>query len=151
MINKFEEKHAFLSNFAPINLDYCGIRYPSVEHAFQALKSLDDEERRRIAAAPTPGVAKRLGRNLKLRPDWESIKLDVMHQLLRMKFEDTSYALKLLMTYDEPLEEGNTWGDTYWGTVKGKGENHLGKLLMKVRTEVQDAKIATIDPQFSRI
>lgn len=86
-ITSFENEFAFLSNFysSPIQcLD--GITYPTVEHAFQAMKTTNLELRKQIAAAETPGRAKRMGRRLLLRPDWEDIKLQVMEETVRAKF-----------------------------------------------------------------
>jgi len=86
----------------------------------------------------TPGQAKKLGKSIELRPDWEEIKIEVMRELLRQKFDITKHYdlwLELHMTKPDELVEGNWWGDTFWGVCKGKGENHLGKLLMEIRYE----------------
>ena len=88
--------------------------------------------------AETPGLAKKLGRKATIRPDWEKIKLPIMEYLLRQKFGDKTLKALLIGTGDAELVEGNMWGDTYWGVCKGKGENHLGKLLMKIREELND-------------
>lgn len=138
MISKFRNEHAYLSNFADTLLYYDGIRYTSVETAFQANKTLDIELRKRIARY-TPKEAKKAGRHLELRPDWSSIKDQIMYELVRQKFssDDFGYKSKLLATGDEYIEEDNSWGDTYWGVCKGKGENKLGKILMRVRSELK--------------
>jgi predicted NAD-dependent protein-ADP-ribosyltransferase YbiA (DUF1768 family) len=78
-----------------------------------------------------------MGRSVKLRPDWESIKLDVMETAVRIKFTDPELAAKLIATGDEELIEGNWWNDTFWGVCNGVGENHLGKILMKVRADIK--------------
>lgn len=142
MIDTFNGKHRWLSNFAnsPIYVD--SIRYPTVEHAYQAYKSLDIETRKRIAILPTPGQAKRAGKGLVLREDWEEIKFSVMYCLLKKKFKDPILRKRLLETGDEILIEGNTWGDKIWGCVKENGEwvgsNKLGLLLMRVRREIRE-------------
>lgn len=90
--------------------------------------------------ACSPAVVKAKGRQLPLRADWEQIKLDVMLRMLRMKFRRGSeLAARLLATGDAELIEGNYWNDTYWGysLQKGVGENHLGRLLMQVRSELR--------------
>ena len=84
-----------------------------------------------------PGKAKRLGRKVTLRPDWEQIKTYTMLLLLRIKFSDENLATKLLETGEQKLIEGNSWGDCFWGVCDGVGENHLGKLLMQVREELK--------------
>ena len=135
-IERFEEEYRWLSNFAPALVDYDGVSYPTVEHAYQAAKTMDGVERARIAAAASPGRARRLGRSVALRADWDVLKLDVMLDLLRQKFHLSEYRSKLLATGDSVLIEGNVWGDTFWGVCRGVGENHLGKLLMRVRCEL---------------
>lgn len=137
-IDRFDGEYRFLSNFWPAT---CWLRdglgdYPSVEHAYQAAKTTDLEWRKRIRSAESPGEAKRLGRQLPLRADWEKIKLDVMFSLVWQKFAcglGNPLPEKLLATGDAELIEGNWWGDTFWGVCRGKGENHLGKILMEVR------------------
>ncbi len=138
MISSFDGEHAFLSNFFPCEVARDGILYPTVEHAFQAAKTNDTFDKMQIAIAETPGRAKRLGRKVTLRPDWEEIKLAVMEDCLREKFcGGSELRAKLVATGDEELVEGNWWNDTFWGVCNGKGENHLGKLLMKLRAEYQ--------------
>jgi ribA/ribD-fused uncharacterized protein len=111
----------------------------TVEHAYQAAKSMDPQVRRKIQGAGSPGEAKRLGRNVILRSDWDEIKLSVMEDLLRQKFGSKNIGMSAMLLRTGTLEliEGNTWGDVYWGVCNGKGENHLGKLLMKIRQELQ--------------
>lgn len=140
IIESFSGKYRFLSNFfpAPINAD--GLRYPTVEHAFQAAKTLDEDDRDRIRFAASPGEAKRLGRRVQLREDWEERKLALMEHLLRLKFQAPALRARLVETHPALIIEGNTWGDTYWGAVRTdngwEGENHLGELLMKIREEI---------------
>jgi ribA/ribD-fused uncharacterized protein len=136
-VASFEGPFAFLSNFYPSPIVYEGQRYQTVEHAFQAAKSTDPAERENIRNAPTPGKAKAMGRRVTLRPDWERVKRGVMMECLRLKFADPRLAQQLLKTGEALLEEGNTWGDTYWGKVDGNGENWLGILLMRVREELR--------------
>ena len=134
MINSFTGKYSFLSNFYPTKgIEYEGIVYLTVEHAYQAAKSLSPIERDYINRAPTPSAAKKAGRYLTLRTDWEEVKLEIMSTLLKSKYQWADLKLLLLETGDEELIEGNWWGDTYWGICRGVGENHLGKLLMEIR------------------
>ena len=84
----------------------------------------------------TPGEAKKLGRRINLRPDWETAKDQVMEKLLRQKFQIPELRRLLTNTGTARLEEGNTWGDTYWGTVNGVGQNKLGLTLMRIRDEI---------------
>jgi len=137
-IGEFQGPYRFLSNFWPATVEFEGIEYPSVEHAYQAAKTRDVNSRRRIAAMLEPEEAKRAGRALVLRSDWEQIKLAVMEQCVRYKFtRHPDLKIALLDTGDAYLEEGNTWGDRIWGVYQGYGENHLGKILMKIRDELR--------------
>lgn len=136
-ISSFQGEYRFLSNFYPATVNYQGIAYPTVEHAYQSAKTLDMNERRRIASLATPSEAKRAGRALKLRSDWEAVKLDVMEDCVRAKFSQSAdLRQRLLATGAAELIEGNSWGDQFWGVCDGKGENHLGRILMKVRSNL---------------
>lgn len=144
MIIEFEDEYAFLSNFYPSPFTHDGITYPTNEHFFQAMKTLDIGERKAIAAADTPGKAKRMGRSVELRPDWEKVKLYFMELGLRLKFlQHPDLAQKLIETGDEELIEGNWWCDQTWGScscpkhIRTPGRNLLGLLLMELRKELQ--------------
>ena len=139
MINRFAGKHSFLSNFYSCKICIDGITYPSAEHAFQAMKCLDREERVRISFLNTPQEAKKAGRRVDLRSDWEDVKVDIMKSIVQSKFSDPELLNKLLDTGIEEIVEGNTWGDTFWGVYKGQGENMLGKILMEVRDEARES------------
>jgi ribA/ribD-fused uncharacterized protein len=135
-IDSFTGDFKFLSNFYPCKVKLDDVEYPSVEHAYQAAKTLDTEERKPFHTHPLPtaGGSKKLGRKLSIRPDWESVKLKVMEDLLIQKFKDDFLKKQLQETGDAKLVEGNWWGDTFWGVdAKKGGKNHLGLLLMKIR------------------
>lgn len=137
MINDFRGEHFFLSNFYQAPITYDGLNYGSTEAAFQAQKTTDMNERVRFQFM-TPAEAKRAGRKLKLRPDWDEIKDRVMYEVCKEKFTmHKELRNKLLDTEFEDLVEGNTWNDTYWGVCDGVGENKLGKILMQIRKEIQ--------------
>ena len=132
-ITLFRGDYAFLSNFQKCRVEFEGDVYSTVEHAFQAAKTFDKEEREKIRTVSSPVIAKRLGRKVKLRPNWEDVKCDIMRNLLESKFEDKELKDKLLATGNAELIEGKNHGDRFWGQVNGEGENMLGKLLMEVR------------------
>ena len=88
-----------------------------------------------IRNAPSPGAAKRMGRKIAIRNDWEAVKEKVMLSVVRAKFEDAYLRRLLTATGTAALIEGNEWGDRFWGVCRGEGENRLGKILMKVRSE----------------
>lgn len=134
-INQFEKEYFFLSNFFESWVIHDGLVYQSNEAAFQAAKCAFTEDRYQFTKL-NPSQAKKLGRRVKLRPDWEDVKVDVMRQLLLTKFLlHADLGNLLLETEDAKLVEGNTWNDRFWGVDAntGIGENMLGELLMEVR------------------
>lgn len=140
-IDSFQEEYRFLSNFYSSDLTHIfhyGLKFPTVEHAYQASKIVDVEQRIRISCLESPGQAKRYGKKLVLRKDWEDVKVEIMRGLLYQKFGPSTHLSSLLMsTYPKELIEGNTWGDQFWGVCNGKGANWLGILLMEVREFLQ--------------
>lgn len=135
-IHEFKGDYGFLSNFYRSEFWWEGYKWFTSESAYQASKSstsIDFE----MFSYLTPGQAKRRGRKLKLRADWEDIKINRMHSILMCKFgQNQELASKLINTGDAILEEGNNWNDKIWGISppkSGEGENNLGKILMEVR------------------
>ena len=140
-IERFENEYRFLSNFWLCKVKYDGITYPSAEHAYQAAKVENAIDRTPFLACRTPGDAKRLGRHITLRSNWGAVKLAVMREVVLEKFTaNEDLCNKLLKTGEAVLVEGNWWNDTYWGVCKGIGTNHLGKILMQVRSELNSSK-----------
>ena len=141
MIRQFKGKYNFLSNFYRVKLLIDGKEYATTEHYFQSIKFLDPRIQEQIRTVSTPAQAKKLAKqnNSEVRKDWFNISLEVMEKALKAKFEIPELKEKLLATEDKELQEGNTWNDTFWGVnlKTGKGENHLGKLLMKIRGELE--------------
>lgn len=136
-IVKFDGDHRFLSNFWPCRVVYREIDYANAEAAFQAQKVLDPDTRANFSGL-TPGQAKKAGRQVRLRPDWEDVKTEEMAHIVAAKFrQDGDLARKLLSTGDLMLIEGNDWNDTVWGVCRGKGENRLGRILMALRRDMR--------------
>lgn len=139
-IDSFSGRYKFLSNFYEGThfIYYDGHPYRTVEHAYQAAKCNNDQQRALFRVPGLkPGQAKRMGRNFKhLRYNWDALKVHIMLDLLRDKFKDPVLRKLLIETGDRDLIEGNTWFDYFWGVCGGVGENALGKLLMVVRSEV---------------
>ncbi len=134
-IDRFLEENFFLSNFYLVDIEYNGLIYPSVEHAYQAHKSFNIQEKKLFTDKNMPPrVAKKFGQHISLRSDWKDVKLTIMRDLIWRKFfHNNVMKEKLISTAPAELIEGNWWGDTFWGVCNGEGENHLGKLLMKTR------------------
>lgn len=138
-ISRFREKYRFLSNFYEADVTFQGLAYGSCEAAFQAQKCMDEREKLSFTELG-PGRSKDAGRRVRLRPDWEEVKVGIMEEIVRAKFtQHPELACRLLATGDKILIEGNRWGDTCWGVDDrtGQGENHLGRILMKVREELR--------------
>ena len=152
IIKKFVGKYDFLSNFYEATVTWQGLTYANSEAAFQAGKVITTEERQAFTVLD-PAKAKRLGRKVALRPDWEEIKTGVMEEVVRAKFtQHPDLAERLLATGDAQLVEGTLWNDTCWGIDlhTGVGENRLGIILMKVRDELKAAR-QTAAPEGSSV
>lgn len=142
-IETFRGDYHFLSNFyehEPIVMD--GLSFNSVEAAFQAQKSENPLEKHRFQFMD-PKESKAEGKKVNpLRPDWNDVRIQVMKDALRLKFAIPKLRKRLLETADAELIESNNWCDAFWGRCDcfkhgSIGENHLGKLLMKIRAELQ--------------
>lgn len=134
-ITSFKGEYAFLSNFYPCPVGLGWNTFQNAEAAFQSCKSADLADTTQFVNM-TGQQAKRVGRKVELRPDWEYIKDNVMECVVSCKFnQNGDLRDKLLATGNRELIEGNTWNDTYWGVCNGKGQNKLGKILMKVRDD----------------
>lgn len=137
-IDKFEGEYAFLSNFYEAPVVFDGVRYENSEAAFQAQKCETYEERRTFSKE-NPAQAKKHGRRVILRKDWEEVKIQLMKEIVTEKFRQNPELLrKLTETGDAYLEEGNYWNDRVWGVCNGSGANNLGRILMEVREELRE-------------
>lgn len=152
MISEFRREHYWASNFSLYGFWYDNIWFPSNEHWFQAMKTLNREHRAIISIAERPGIAKWMcspngykGFKIELRDDWDEIKDDVMLYGLRKKTNNHPIVTgKLIATYPHELVEGNKWHDNYWGnctcrkraSCKAPGLNKLGISWETVRIEL---------------
>jgi ribA/ribD-fused uncharacterized protein len=146
MIPEFQGQYRFLSNFWRVSVEYESHWYRSTEAAYQAAKTLDLNQREEIRLAEKPGDAKRLGKKVTLRPDWDQVKTDIMRNLLEQKFRQPDLKAKLLETGDEELVEGNKWHDNFFGICfcpkcGNCGQNILGKLLMELREKLRNGEM----------
>lgn len=139
----FFDEYRFLSNFWEAPVEYGGITYLNNEAAFQAQKCVTNKEKL-VFADLAPKSAKALGRRVQLREDWEEVKFGIMEDIVRAKFTQNPHLAELLLaTGEKPLLEGNTWNDTCWGVslTSYKGKNHLGQILIKVRSELRESTV----------
>ena len=135
-VSSFSGIWSFLSNFYPQPFVIGGVMTPTSEHMYQAMKAQNIKDFDFILIAQSPGEAKRRGKMIKVRSDWPDVKIKIMRELLERKFENKELRAKLIETYPHELVEHNTWGDRFWGKMDGIGENHLGKILMDIRSKV---------------
>lgn len=138
VIGPFYEECGFLSNLHRSPFIYKGKIWQTSEHAYQAMKTKDEDEQEHVRSQTTPGRAKRAGQKVTLRDDWEDVKVGIMKDILREKFSDPKLQGLLLKTDPKPLVEINYWGDRFYGVCEGKGFNVLGQILMEIREELKE-------------
>lgn len=136
IIDRFVGKYSFLNNFYYASIWVNGKQYKTCEHAYQAHKTLDFNSHELIRNSSTPMMAKKLGQAIQIRQDWNDIKIELMKEFIKKKFESPFLADLLIKTGSSKLVYGNTWNDKFWGVCRGKGENWLGKILEGVREEL---------------
>jgi ribA/ribD-fused uncharacterized protein len=137
MINSFRGEYSFLSNFHSCVIEYEGFTYKSSEAAYQSAKFQTRESKLSLTFA-TAAESKRAGATAKKPENWDVIKLKVMEDILNLKFAKEPFRSWLLATGDQEIVEGNNWGDRFWGVCDGEGQNHLGRLLMKIRAKIKE-------------
>lgn len=142
----FQGEYRFLSNFYPSKIEYMGLIFPTVENVYQLAKNHPELISYKMIEkyqTCSPGKAKRMGKEAKLRSDWDDVKDEFMSIFVSLKFSTNENLKKMLLnTGDKLIFEKNTWGDTYWGVVEDKhgrlqGTNKLGKILMRVRKDLK--------------
>lgn len=128
-----------MSNFYPATVVYGDYVWTSAEHAYQAAKTHNKVQQAAIHRLPSAKDAKKMGKLVDVRPDWDEVKVQVMYEIVKDKFYCNPHLRAMLLaTEDAELIEGNWWGDTFWGVCKGTGLNNLGKILMRVREEIKN-------------
>ena len=141
IIDEFQGEYRWLSNFWTCNVYIDTLIYPSSEAAYQAYKTANEAERLQFTEM-NPGQAKKAGKTIKLREDWEEVKIPIMYRILLCKFTQNRDLMQKLanIPYGTKFIEGNNWNDTFWGVSKktGMGYNILGKLLGEVHQIVQE-------------
>lgn len=144
MIKEFQGEYRWLSNFALVQIYLDGMEYQSVEHAYMSAKSSDDEWKNFCAdKSVSAGAVKKASRGIKLIDDWERLRIPIMRGCLLQKFGKSPFMEKLLATGNVHIQEGNHWGDKFWGVClrTGVGENHLGILIMEIRKGLQQERL----------
>lgn len=137
-ITEFNKEFRFLSNFYPAPFVWDSILWKDSETAYQAAKSDNWDIRKEFSdTILTPSDAKRFGKTLQLRSDWDRVKVQIMLEIVDEKFQQNPMLKqKLIDTWPRKLEEGNYWRDIFWGICpagSGIGKNMLGIILMVLR------------------
>lgn len=132
---EFKDKYDFLSNFYPCSIGIEGIVYPSAEHAYQAMKTDNQAIRTKISTLEHPAQAKKYGKTIRLRKDWNKFKVFYMYDILCLKFMGIPDLSDKLVGVNDIIMEENWWGDKYWGVClkTGEGKNILGTMLTHIR------------------
>ena len=129
------EKYGWLSNMYRCEILWKGRVYKSAETIYQMMKCMYMEDHKKFDDL-NGFEAKKLGRHVKIRDDWHEVKIDVMRDVLRAKFNAGEILRRKLIELDEPIVEDNYWNDTFWGVCRGRGKNMLGKLLTELREKL---------------
>ena len=142
MIIKFyKSNHPYgsFNNFKKAKMFIYGRWWNNVESAYQSRKALNPEDIVKIVNAKTPREARDLGQKIKMRPDWDEIKDNIMYECVMAKFlQNKELLIELLNTNPHELVEDSPV-DSYWGCgLDGNGKNMLGKILMRVRQELTE-------------
>lgn len=146
--SKTDIQYGCFSNFYPCMVEYEGITYPNSECAWQSLKTFDQDIRKKFATYTAAG-AKKMGRRVSLRSDWEEVKYQLMIEVCLAKFSQNEDLKKILLsTEDQTIVENTTaWHDNIWGNCEcdrcrdKEGKNLLGKALMEVRTIIRNSGV----------
>ena len=136
MINGFKEKYSFLSIYYPTEIEYEGIKYNCPINAFLAQQVSSQIQKKQIAkSAPSRSTIMVINSEEKVNLTTEQ-QLEIMYNICKIKFSDENLKQSLLSTKNEELVDETDWNNKFWGVTNGEGENHIGKILMKIRDEL---------------
>lgn len=134
------EDFGMFSNFYKAKFFLNGKWWPTTEHYYQAMKTLNVEEQEMVRDLSSAHLARLAGQKVTLRPDFDQVKDQMMMRGLEAKFTQNKFLQDILLdTSDEEIVE-NSPVDFYWGCGKdGSGQNKLGKLLMELRNKLRQS------------
>lgn len=141
-----EKPYGIFSNLYRRKIIFEDIEYATSEHAYQAGKARKESVRNWITSAPSPALVAMAAHGLyvwDVTPNWSSIKVDRMRNVLIAKFTQHEDLRDILLSTGKArLVESATVKNSVnleWGEVNGKGQNKLGILLMEVRSLLKEA------------
>ncbi|HEX5448212.1 MAG TPA: NADAR family protein [Candidatus Saccharimonadales bacterium] len=133
-----------LNNWSAHQVKIWGQVFPTLEHAYHYKKfdQQNPEIAKRILETPSPWAAMQIERQhkSKRRTDWQQVKISIMEELCRAKLDQNEDMRERLMaTGIKNIYENSPW-DEFWGHAQGKGQNQMGKILMKLREELKNGE-----------
>lgn len=139
MIHTLEGK---LDIFFPFEVNFGGVTFPSVGHAFESARSLEESwVRTCINPNSTKEILYRRHEELEIVPNWNQIKLKLMFDLITQKYSDKKLKAELLDTKGQNIEAGGEDASEFWGknwaVEPNTGENWLGRIIMEVRSNLR--------------
>lgn len=137
----FLDEWYVFDNFAPFQTEWRGTLYPTTEHAYQAAHFIDINPAlaEQVRNCRSPREASDLANDNKEYDDpaWKEKRLALMEEIVRAKLEQHSYVKEILNKSANRLIVEMNDEDEFWGWGKNHGgQNHLGKIWMKLRTEI---------------
>jgi len=140
VIGFYEREFYTFSNFSSFAIEWRGRLWMTSEHAYQAAKFDDSTIQEEIRNARSAHDSKKLAEKYqeKIRSNWSEVRLEIMEEILLVKLAQHPYVMKKLLQTGERMLVEDSWRDAYWGWGPNKdGENHLGRLWMKIRDELE--------------
>lgn len=134
------DAYGCFSNFSAHPFELNGLRWPTSEHYFQAMKFEGHSDVEEIRVVDSPMKAANMGRDRTrpMRSDWDEVKNDVMRKALEAKFTQNPDILSVLLGTGDATIIEHTKNDSYWGDGgDGSGANMLGLLLMETRSRLK--------------
>jgi ribA/ribD-fused uncharacterized protein len=129
----------FLSNMYPCQINYNGYIFPSSENLYQFLKIPEKLQKDyiNIYLNISPQESKKLSKINPIRKEWNKIRINIMYNVLKLKFDQNLDLKEKLLKIEGPIVEWNNWNDKFWGKdlKTNEGKNWLGILLMRLREE----------------
>ncbi len=139
----YERKYYFFSNFSAFAVEWRGTVWMTAEHAYQAAKFSDETIVNAIRDARSAHDTKKIAQanRDKTRPDWQKVKLGFMEEIVRAKLLQYPYIREMLLESGDAEIIEDSPKDSFWGWGPDRqGQNHLGKIWMKLRAELRTAK-----------
>lgn len=138
VIDGFTGLFVLFSNWARTPIEIDGMRFTTADHAYTRRQIASEEIASQVRYIPTPSGAVELRDRVAVRADWPIEQLASMEEILTRKFTPGSDPAKFLIsTGQATLRNENWWGDRFWGTVDGSGDNTLGQILQTLRESLR--------------